>query len=113
MKGQKRDLDDDCDRILNQYYPRHPGKGHTLGECTVLAKALKSGAYKKQCSTDKGKGKPHDHDDMEEDDARDKDPRHGFREPTKNVTAIIFGCRVGLENKRDKKVLQWTIMAIS
>lgn len=99
MKGQKHGNDEELDKVLNQDCPHHPGKGHTLGECRILADALKTTANKKPRPAPKGKGKnTNQGDDVNEDGPQDPNLWHVYREPKKNVTAVIFGGKIGLKN---------------
>lgn len=111
VKGQKRPNDEAVDKILSQDCPRHPGKGHTLGECRVLSEALvKSVANKKQRPNPKGKAVAQQEE--ADGDQQDTNQSHSFQEPMKNVTAVIFGGKVGSENSRDKKLLTRAIAAL-
>jgi hypothetical protein len=40
VKGKQSAPDEALEKILAQDCPRHPGKGHTMGECRVLTEAL-------------------------------------------------------------------------
>lgn len=110
-KGQKREVDEEYEKILSGDCPRHPNKGHTFGECNGFASIF---AKKRQRVNRKGNAKKPDARDKSEDDEElEKDPRHAYKAPEKHVTAMIFGSKVGLDNGPDKKLLKRRIFALS
>jgi hypothetical protein len=71
--------------------------------------------YAKQLTTDDA-AKAHDdaqrRDGDDDDDEQDRDPHHQYVAPTKTVHSI-FGGKVSLESKRERKLLKRACMSVN
>jgi hypothetical protein len=89
-----------------------------MGDCRGLKSIYRSDPRKRQCGGDKDGNKNDRRDDKrpdEEDKTEeecDKDPRHAYKDPDRSVRSI-FGGKVALENKRQRKLTARAIMALN
>jgi len=72
-----------------------------MEECGVL----KSIYTQRAAQDDKKNGKQDGRGHEDKDDDQDRDPRHQYVSPT-NVVHSIFGCKVSIESKHERKLLK-------
>lgn len=94
-----RNYEEDYTKAFKGQCQLHPKAKHSMEECRVLKNFF--APKEKQGSVERPQGQP-PHDDEEED--RDRDPRHNYSQPIDHV-AIIMGGRVSVEDQRDQKKL--------
>jgi hypothetical protein len=88
-----------------------------MGHCRGLKSIYLSDARKRQRGGHKDDDKDNRRDDKRPDEEdktkekRDKDPRHAYKDPDRSVRSI-FGGKVALENRRQRKLTTQTIMAL-
>jgi hypothetical protein len=89
-----------------------------MGDYRGLKSIYHSDARKRQHGGDKDGDKNDRRDDKrpnEEDktkDKRDKDPHHAYKDPDRSVRSI-FGGKVALENRRQRKLIARAVMALN
>jgi hypothetical protein len=105
-----RDYQDDYNKALKGPCQLHPGSNHTMENCRFL-----KNIYAKQLAADDA-AKAHDNvqrqDGDDDDDEQDRDPHHQYVAPTKIVHSI-FGDKVSLESKHERKLLKRACMSVT
>jgi hypothetical protein len=89
-----------------------------MGDCRGLKSIYCSDTRKRQCGGDKDDDKddrrdnkrPDEEDKTEEE--RDKDPHHAYKDPNRRVHNI-FGGKIALENRRQRKLTTRAVMALN
>ena len=99
----RRDYQEDYNKTLKGPCQLHPKSNHTMEECRVLKSIYTQRAAQDDSAKKNGKQDERGHDD--EDDDRDRDPRHQYVSPT-DVVHSIFRGKVSIESKRERKLLK-------
>jgi len=98
-----RDYQEDYNKTLKGPCQLHPKSNHTMEECRVLKNIYTRRAAQDDPAKKNGKQDGRDHEDEDED--QDWDPRHQYVIPT-DVVHSIFGGKVSIESKRERKLLK-------
>jgi hypothetical protein len=106
----RRDYQEDYNKALKGPCQIHPKANHTMENYRFLRNI-----YAKQLANDDAPkaiddGPRHDGDD-DNDDAQDRNPHHQYVNPTKIVHSI-FGDKVSLESKHERKLLKRACLSI-
>jgi len=80
-----------------------------MEECRVLKSIYTQRAA--QGNTAEKNGKQDRLGQEDEDDDQDRDPRHQYVSPT-DVVHSIFGGKVSIESKRERKLLKWACLNV-
>jgi hypothetical protein len=89
-----------------------------MGNCRGMKSIYCSDACKRQRGVDKDGNKDDCRDDKRPDEEdkteeqHDKDPHHAYKDPTRSVRSI-FGGKVALENRRQRKLTARVVMALN
>jgi len=99
----RQDYQEDYNKTLKGPCQLHPKSKHTLEECHVLKSIYTRRAAQDDPAKKNRKQDGRDHEDEDED--QDRDPRHQYVSPT-DVVHSIFGGKVSIESKRERKLLK-------
>jgi hypothetical protein len=109
----RRDYQEDYNKALKGPWQIHPKSNHTIENCRFLkniyAKQLANDDAPK--AIDDGPWRDSDDDDDDDDDEQDRNHHHQYVNPTKTIHSI-FGGKVSLESKRERKLLKWACLSV-
>jgi hypothetical protein len=105
-----RDYQEDYNKALKGPCHIHPKSNHTMENCCFLKNIYTKQLVNNEAPKAINDGPRHDGDD-DEDDEQDRNPHHQYVNPTKTFHSI-FGGKVSLETKHERKLLKRAYLSI-